>query len=101
MSRTSTISMWTSRLQRKKNQWAVDDALLRSLTPLNLLDAAELKGLIPRCSVHNINAGQEIGAPRNSSKSTFYLLSGTAELISHNEVVTVVAAGTEHPSTPW
>ena len=100
MSRTSTISMWTSRLARKKSQWTVDETLLRSLTPLNLLDASELKRLISVSSVHNIAAGQEVGAHRDTSKSTFYLLSGTAELVSHNEVVTVVAAGTEASKHP-
>lgn len=100
MSRTSTISLWTSRLYRKKSQWAVDEALLRSLTPLNLLDAGELKGLIPRSSVHSVDAGQEICARRDKSRSTVYLLSGTAEFISHNEVVSVVAAGTDASKHP-
>ena len=100
MSRTSTISMWTSRLHRRKSQWVVDEALLRSLTPLNLLDVSELKGLLPRSSVRNIDAGQEIGVHRDGSTSTFYLLSGTVDLISHGEVVTVVAAGTDAAKHP-
>lgn len=100
MSRTSTISLWTSRLHRKKSQWVVDETLLRSLTPLNLLEAADLKELIDRSGVHNVEAGKEIGARGDSSKSTFYLLSGTAELVSHNNVVSTVTAGTEAAKHP-
>jgi CRP-like cAMP-binding protein len=92
--------MWTARLHRKKTQWVVDEALLRTLTPLNLLGAAEIKDLITRSTVRKVEAGHGIGERGGTAPSTLYLLAGTVEIITDGETVTVVTAGTETAKHP-
>lgn len=99
MSRLPSISMWSSRQSRRKDQWTVDEGLLRSLIPLNLLVPAEIKRLADQAEVFKLAPGARITKDLNS-KRTLYLLSGIVEMLVGQEVTTVVAAGTETAKQP-
>lgn len=99
MSRMSSISVWSSRLTRRKGQWVVDEGLLRSLVPLHLLDGAELKTLVGRSQAFKIRAGARLGGSTGQCH-TVYLLSGIVEVLSGEDVSAVVAAGTEASRQP-
>lgn len=100
MNRASTISMWASKFPLRKNQWTVDEGLLRSLTPLNLLGSSELKSLVPLCTVLRIKPGKQIANTSATTKRTLYLLSGTVETVTARDITAIIAADTEASRQP-
>jgi CRP-like cAMP-binding protein len=77
--------------------------LLRSFSPLDGLKAENLRALARKTTVRDLGAGRLLFKEGDTDKRTYYLVSGTLDLLANGRIVGSVKAGTpeaRHPVAP-
>jgi len=77
--------------------------LLRSFSPLDGLKAENLRALARKTTVRELPAGRLLFKEGDTEKRTYYLVSGTLDLLANGRIVGSVKAGTpdaRHPVAP-
>jgi CRP-like cAMP-binding protein len=69
-------------------------SLLRSFSPLDGLKAENLRALARKTTVRELGAGRLLFKEGDAEKRTFYLVSGTLDLLASGRIVGSVKAGT-------
>jgi len=69
-------------------------SLLRSFSPLDGLKAENLRALARKTTVRELGAGRLLFKEGDAEKRTFYLVSGTLDLLANGRIVGSVKAGT-------
>ena len=78
-------------------------SLLRSFSPLDGLKAENLRALARKTTVRDLGAGRLLFKEGDTDKRTYYLVSGTLDLLANGRIVGTVKAGTpeaRHPVAP-
>ena len=78
-------------------------SLLRSFSPLDGLKAENLRALARKTTVRDLGAGRLLFKEGDTEKRTYYLVSGTLDLLANGRIVGTVKAGTpeaRHPVAP-
>ncbi len=81
----------------------VSTELLRGFSPLNGLKRDNLAALASKVQLRELSPGQVLFKEGDTEKRTFYIVSGTLELVDQGKVVATLAGGSEaarNPVTP-
>ncbi|HEX9208003.1 MAG TPA: cyclic nucleotide-binding domain-containing protein [Steroidobacteraceae bacterium] len=82
---------------------ALELSLLRAFSPLDGLKNENLRALARKTAVREIGLGRMLFKEGDTDKRTYYLVSGTVELMSGGRIVGTIRAGTpdaRHPLAP-
>jgi CRP-like cAMP-binding protein len=77
-----------------------DVALLRRFSPLDGMRAENVIALARKASRRQAPKGRVLFREDDTEKQTYYLLSGTVELLQEGEVVATITGGTPHAKNP-
>lgn len=78
----------------------LDIAQLRGLSPLNGLKQENLEALLKKIEILEAKSGQALFKSGDTKKHTVYVLSGTVELKDGDEVIQIIAGGTDEARNP-
>jgi len=80
-----------------------DLKLLRSFSPLDGLKAENLRALARKTTIRDLAQGRLLFKEGDTDKRTYYLVSGSLDLLANGRVVGIVKGGTpeaRHPVAP-
>jgi len=80
-----------------------DLAVLRSFSPLDGLKVENLRALARKTTIRDLAQGRTLFKDGDAEKRTFYLVSGTLDLLANGRIVGTVTGGTpeaRHPIAP-
>ena len=78
----------------------MDEKRLSAFSPFDALEADHLSDLLEQVKVRQASRGQELFKKGDIDKSSFYLLSGTIELVGDDTERRTVTGGTEEAACP-
>lgn len=81
----------------------VELTLLRTFSPLDGLKSENLRALARKTTLRDLGQGRTLFKEGDTDKRTFYLVSGTVDLLSEGHIVGTVKGGTpdaKHPLAP-
>ncbi len=79
---------------------SLETSLLRSFSPLDGLKLENLHALARKATLRDLPAGRVLFKEGDADKRTYYLVSGTLELMQDNRVVATVRGGTPEARNP-
>jgi CRP-like cAMP-binding protein len=77
-----------------------DIALLKKFSPLDGMKAENVIALARKTSRRQAPKGRVLFREDDSEKHTYYLLSGTIDLLQEGEIIATIAGGTPHAKNP-
>ena len=77
-----------------------DIALLKRFSPLDGMKAENVIALARKTSRRQAPKGRVLFREDDAEKQTYFLLSGTVELLQEGESVATIAGGTPHAKNP-
>ncbi len=79
---------------------SLETSLLRSFSPLDGLKLDNLHALARKAVLRDLSAGRVLFKEGDADKRTYYLVSGTLELMQDNRVVATIRGGTPEARNP-
>ncbi len=78
----------------------LETSLLRTFSPLDGLKLENLHALARKATLRDLSSGRVLFKEGDTDKRTYYLVSGTLELMQDNRVVATIRGGTPEARNP-